>query len=257
MVGSPPSVRKAGVALHGAALGLLASHVLACAPPADEEPAEVEEDPPQVDDRRCKPGPGATGSPESIVEAVDLINSLPMPVTAACLVESLDRPLFLEATQSVFSAQPSDGPESPRLFIFEGPLLISVVPGGPSRNLVEFGEFVSSNRTIKAELEFPFSEPIEATAAFERVLHDEREDATSCGICHDAETPSVTVPGGYESVAYRPSDDGLVPVESLNDQFERCDIATDSERCAYLEALVSHGYLVHQPFSEDLPTFFD
>lgn len=59
--------------------------------------------------RRCVAPPGISAAPSSIAAAVALINALPPPVTVACFVESLDRPLQVVATASDLSAQPAAG----------------------------------------------------------------------------------------------------------------------------------------------------
>src|SRR5688500_14114777 len=47
---------------------------------------------------RCSPAEGTSGNPRTIREALDLINGLPHPVDFPCFLESLDRPLSINAT---------------------------------------------------------------------------------------------------------------------------------------------------------------
>ena len=50
--------------------------------------------------------------PASIDDAVATIGLLPSPVSLECFLESLERPLGLELSSDVFSAQPAQGMES-------------------------------------------------------------------------------------------------------------------------------------------------
>lgn len=205
------------------------------------------------DTRRCRPGPGATGSPRSIDEALTLANSLPLPVTAECFVESLDRPLRLEASRSIFSAQPAVGARSPRLFLFFEPLIITIVPDGVGRELIEFGELVSETRSLKGEIPFPLTERLGPEAPYEQVLF--RDDLTVCAFCHADEVPSSLAEGGFESVALRPGESTIIPIDFLLEQQRTCDREAEPERCAYLDAIVKPGPLEHHPFPEELPIF--
>ena len=105
--------------------------------------------------RLCPPPPGVSARPRTIAETVALVNALPRPVTVACFLESLERPLYVNATRSFISLQPAVGNRSPRLFLmFEG-MSMSVVPEGSGSKLIEFGEFVTPERTLKAEIKTP------------------------------------------------------------------------------------------------------
>jgi hypothetical protein len=225
----------------------LAALACACA----EKEAPPEELP------RCLPGAGATGSPRSIGDAVELINSLDMPVTAECFVESLDRPLALELSESLFSAQPAVGARSPRVFLFYEPLILSIVPEGRGRNLVEFGEQVSETRTLKGEIAFPVDAPLDASAPFERILFEDDDSLTGCAFCHADEDPSERVEGGFESQALQPLSETLVAVDTLVEEEAACDPGEeeDPSRCAYLTAVTAHGAIEHHPFPEDMDTF--
>lgn len=231
---------------------VLAAAPLACGP----TPEPIRTAFSDLDLRRCQPGPGTTGSPSSIEEAVALANALPFPVTAQCFVEALDRPLNLEATWSESSVQPADGERSPRLFVWTADtLVLAVAVDGPGRNLIEFGQFVSPRRSIKGELEFPLTEPATVDAALDRVRNPEHPGITSCFVCHDDERDEPSVPGGRSSLALRPHPQTLVPVETLPTELQRCDAAREPERCRWLHAIVDHGPLQHRPFDETLPVF--
>ena len=70
------------------------------------------------------------GPIDGITGAIDRINALPMPVSAACLVSSVPRPLALVATTGIMSAQPAVDLASPRIFLMLDTLVLGVVPAG-------------------------------------------------------------------------------------------------------------------------------
>lgn len=193
--------------------------------------------------------PCAIGAnPASIDDAFDTIGALPSPVTLECFLEALERPLAVELSMDVFSAQPAEGVESPRVFIHNDTLTLSVVPVGEARSLLEFGEQADDGLTVKAELEFPIELPLDPMAAFDRVLASDDANSTGCGVCHMGE---LHVGGGrFASVPLRPRPSMVVPLEALLEAHETCDPALDAERCAMFSALLDHGEVVHSPFPE-------
>lgn len=211
----------------------------ACAPPVD----------------RCLPSDGEPRAAGTIAEVLALMNDLPQPVTPACLVESLERPLEVVATDSFLSAQPAAGARSPRLFITTGDVVLSVVPDGAGASLLEFGEKTSHGRSIKGELAMPAWGPLAPSAPFDKVASD--DGPTACALCHRDETlydPSV---GSYDSVAVRPTDDSLIDLAILRDLSEVCDPLTEPDRCALLSAVFDHGEVVQGAFPSDYPTLYD
>jgi hypothetical protein len=202
----------------------------------------------------CAPAPGTTGSPSSIAGTVDLLNGLPKPVSLACFIEALERPLRVVATQSVFSAQPATGRRSPRIFLFMEGIIRSIVPEGNARNLLEMGEATSPGKSIKAELEFPIIENITLATAFERLPLD---DITTCGVCHDGRVPALGIQGALESEVLRPADRELVPLPELEDEARSCDAKLEPERCAMLGALFQHGEVIATEFPRSVGTIFD
>ena len=197
----------------------------------------------------CAPEPSPCrldARPASIDEALDTIGALPSPVTLDCFLESLERPLGLELTSDIFSAQPAQGAESPRIFVRNDTLTLSVVPVGDARRLLEFGEHVEDGLTVKAELVFPIDLPLDPMAAFDQVLANDDARATGCSVCHLGE---VHVGGGrYASVPLRPQDSMIVPLEVLLEEHATCDPAEDAERCSMFSALLDHGEVEHAPF---------
>jgi len=209
-----------------------------------------------IDLRRCKPGPGATGSPQSIAEAIVLANSLPQPATAACFLEALDRPLRIEASKSKASMQPADGARSPRLFIFSGDaLIITAAIGGDGKDLIEFGETVAPGRTVKGEIEFPVTTQLADDAAYTRIRNPEHDNITVCFVCHDSERDEPGFPGARSSLAMRPRTKSLVPIESLSSELASCDWEAEEKRCLMLQAVAAWGPLERQEFEQGLPAF--
>ena len=236
--------------------GLLAVTALFACPGCESTPVRVAPALETLDLRRCKPGPGTTGSPQSIEEAVALANALPFPVTAECFVEALDRPLGIEATFSHNSVQPAQGERSPRVFLWtDDALVIAIVLEGEGRNLIEFGQFVGPNRSIKAELEFPLTHPATQADPHDRVRNERHPSITTCFVCHDDEQDEPSVPGGRSSLALRPHPLSLVTVSALSTEHQACDWTKEPDRCGYLQALMGHGPVEHRAFAETLPVF--
>lgn len=216
-----------------------------------------EDDPvPAPPPRACATPAGVSGSPQTIGEAVDLINALPKPTSLACYLESLDRPLRLYATRGTVSAQPAVGERSPRIFMFTGPLIGSVVPDGVGSELLEFGQLVGLH-SIKGELHFPVETPLPPEAPYQRVMFDEA--VTSCAFCHRAEAPGMRVgtSTAFSSRALRPVPYERVLLSAVQQEAETCDHTVEPLRCDLLEALFGHGQIVFQEFPQELPTFFD
>ena len=210
-------------------------------------------EPDAPDTRRCIPPADVSASPRTIDEAVTLLNALPAPVDIACFLESLDRPLKIFATSSTFSAQPAFGAENPRVFLFGGDLVMSVVPAGEGVKLLEFGEFVDEFQTIKGEVELPLEGELAPSDPYSRVLF---EAGTGCGLCHRNEHEVGAIGGvtQYASLAYQPALHLALDEQDVRDAHEAC-VDTDSERCEILSALFDHGPVLFTVFSEDLPTF--
>jgi hypothetical protein len=202
----------------------------------------------------CAPAPGTTASPSSIADTVDLVNGLPKPVSLACFLEALERPLRLVATRSFFSAQPAMGSRSPRIFLFMDGIIQSIVPEGSARNLLEMGQATSPGSSIKAELEFPIAESITLATAFERLPLN---DITTCAVCHNGHVPALGIDGAFESEVLRPADQELVPLADLEDEARNCDAELEPERCAMLGALFQHGEVVPAEFPRSIRTIFD
>ncbi|MCB9702266.1 MAG: hypothetical protein H6711_10250 [Myxococcales bacterium] len=211
---------------------------------------------PEPAPRRCVAPPGL-GAPQTIAEALALLGALPEPVDVACVVESLDRPLAIQAITSKFSAQPANDPKSPRIFLFLGGLTLSIVLDGPGQGLLEFGERVGETESLKGELIMPVALPIPEHKPFEHLRYD--EVLTTCGICHRGERPSPTIdhPNAIISRALRPSDELEVTIDDLLVAQASCDVGAEATRCALLDALLSHGPVEEGAFPATYSTIYD
>jgi hypothetical protein len=204
----------------------------------------------------CSPSKGTTGNPKSIYEVLDLINALPRPVTLPCFLESLDRPLALNANFNTQSAQPAMGKRSPRIFVLVNESLsMSLVPGAEAQTL-EFGERDASGaNSVKGELHFPVEGQLVPDDAFSGLSPDEStgltlDQGTSCGVCHNNEATSANYPfrGAFASAIVKPAPFFAVKVEAIQQERDACDSAEEPERCAVLEALFDHGEVVQAEF---------
>ncbi|HYX33397.1 MAG TPA: hypothetical protein VE954_09810 [Oligoflexus sp.] len=152
----------------------------------------------------------------TIAGVVALINSLPKPVTLECLVASLKRPLALNATTSVISAQPATSRDKPRIFLQNEGLLLSIVPGDAT---LEFGEIWQSIYSIKNELTFPIKEPLSDNAPFVSIgsIFSSSQNQTRCGgPCHGT-TLEYSKQGGTPSLPRKlcdPIQSSLFPLMS-------------------------------------------
>lgn len=201
-----------------------------------------------------KRAPACVGSasPGSVEEMVDHLNSLPLPVTVPCLLDSLARPLEVELTDNRISAQPADGSLSPRIFVFTGDLVTALVPSGEGAGVLEFGEAVGDRHSRKGEVVVPVERELSATDPFTRIEH--AEYGTVCAVCHIEQEPHPG--GGTTSVAISPSSRSLVSVRTLEDASLDCGPEAPDGRCAVLQALFD-GPVEHRAFPAAYPTIFE
>jgi hypothetical protein len=206
---------------------------------------------------RCRAPAGVTNAPNSVSQVVELLNALPKPVTLPCFLESLARPLALHAANSEFSAQPAVGARSPRIFLFIDPLVLSIAPAGAGAQLLEFGEQRSAGTSLKAELEFPITEQLDAEAPYRRLAF--AASVSACGVCHQGERLAEDVGSSlaFISPALRPLPIQRVPISKLIAELDSCDPGQEPDRCALLDALLSQRPApLEREFSPTLDTFF-
>ena len=247
---------------------LLVLNVLGCSdadsspPPADpsppsgpSQPSEPSQPSLRTPTPGCRAPAGVSNSPSTISEALSLINALPKPLSLPCFLESLARPLQIHATLSLFSAQPAVGQRSPRIFLFQGPTLFSIVPDGDGAPLLEFGEQRPEFRSLKAELVFPVVSALEPSAPFDKLMFGTQ--ITTCGGCHAREVQEGEIGGvrTFVSLALRPQPEDQVSVESLRHELSICDRTLEPQRCAILDGLLGWGDVTDRNFPAEMATF--
>lgn len=204
----------------------------------------------------CVAPASVSNHPGSIEQTLALVNALPKPLTLACFLESLARPVRLFASRSQVSAQPATGLRSPRLFLFVGANVMTVVPEGEGSHLLELGEQRPGFRSLKAEIEFPVTAELAPHVPFSRTLFNGA--VTTCAFCHPAEEEETGANvRGFVSAALRPFENERVLPESLLAEHLNCDAGVEPERCAMLDALFGWGPVEEQRFPPDMPTFGD
>jgi len=208
----------------------------------------------------CPAAPTAgLASPGTIADAVALANALlaqRSPLSLNCFLSALERPLTVLGVVSMFSLQPSvDGALNPRVFIFSGNLVLSVVSAGDGSPFVELAEYTSPVRSIKGQLALPVTAPVPLADVYDSIRA--RDYGTTCGECHGDEEPApqVTAATAFESGVLAPEPSDVVPVQRMQDDFTTCDPLKEPDRCAILEALFSRGPVLTGSFSPDAPTF--
>lgn len=195
-------------------------------------------------------------APRTVTEVVDHVNTLPKPVSLPCLLTSLPRPLALNATRSLLSAQPAVGSRSPRVFVLYDQLILSVALDGMGKDLLEFGERRPEARSLKAEIEFPVAAELTHAAPFERIVF--KDDQTSCAFCHAAESrdDSIDFTSAFVSVALRPTErQARVTVAEMAAELASCDRDAEPHRCGMLESLFARGMPIEQDFPMEFVTF--
>jgi len=232
----------------------LALSIFGCSEPAPSESAPSEPAA-RSPTPGCRAPAGVSNSPHTIAETVTLINALPKPLSLPCFLESLARPLEISATYSLLSAQPAQGARSPRIFLFQEPTLLSIVPAGDGASLLEFGEQRPELRSLKAELVFPVSAPLAPSAPFEHLMFNSQ--FTTCGGCHAGELSESELSGvrTFVSLALRPRVSELVSTASLQHELQICDRALEPQRCAMLDALLGWGQVTDRAFPAQMATF--
>lgn len=207
---------------------------------------------------RCQAPQGVSAAPRDTQEALALLNALPKPTSVACFIESLARPLSIQATSSVFSAQPALSAASPRVFIKLGQGWLSMVVDGTSSTLLEFGDIVADEptRSIKGELELPIQAAVAPSSPYDRVMFS--ETGTTCGFCHydERHADNLPFPQAFASIAFQPRPDSLVSIASLRAEYQACDWKNEAYRCDLLWSIFGDGEVLELPFAPTLPTFF-
>jgi hypothetical protein len=112
------------------------------------------------------------------------------PLTLPCFIESLPRPLKIQPAYSEFSAQPSPGYHSPRIFFFFDRLILTVAVDQDFVEypypLLEMSYLVDESAliTTKAELKFPVTETLSPAAPYTGLSFN--DNISQCSFCHRA-----------------------------------------------------------------------
>jgi len=157
-------------------------------------------------------------------------------------------------TASTFSLQPGNA-TNPRIFVFSGSLIMSVVPTGAANDQIELAQYTTSSvRSIKGQLVFPVTAPIAAAEPYDSVRLG---GGTLCGDCHSGEVPApqVTVTSAFESDVFQPRASQIVPLQKMQDDNATCDPQQDAARCGILKGLFNHGAVVTGAFDPNARTF--
>lgn len=198
----------------------------------------------------------ALSDPQSIEELVQFINALPKPVELDCFVSALKRPLKINATSSVSSAQPANGTGSPRIFIMKGDLTIALVPSGIGVDRLEISESTSNTTSLKAEISLPVTETLDSADPYIPLL---RVNRTSCIGCHVTENLVNNINGTpvFESEAFKPDPNRRISLNLIQQELYSCQTYKDqSDRCKILDELLSNGAVEWQDFPSTMPTMF-
>jgi hypothetical protein len=190
--------------------------------------------------RTCFPPEEVGGALVTIEETVAFINALPKPLTVPCFLEALQRPLEIQATSGTFSLQPSFGRNNPRFLIQRDNMVLSVVPKGEGRPLMELSVEREPERSVKGEFHFPIAETVAPDAPYTRILDD---NGTRCGFCHlnEVVADDITFATAYVSSKIEAKNYELVDAEYLDWLWRQCDTASDPDRCAMFDAIFAHG----------------
>ena len=195
---------------------------------------------------------------KDINSVTDFINAMPMPLTLPCFVQALPRPLAVNATSGATSVQPALGAQNPRVFIFYNEkLYLSVVmnvDASDPKPILELSELTGAAMSIKAELIFPITEPINYGSAFD---HIRNASGTVCGTCHSNEKYVDTRNGiaVYESEAFKTFPNLDVRINDMRDERNLCDSAIEPYRCEMYRAMFDHGTVFRHNFSTDFLLF--
>lgn len=183
----------------------------------------------------------ALGNPQTIEETIALINALPKPASIDCFLNSLKGPLKVFAVNNGFSAQPAVDQASPRIFILKDKLVLSVVPAGTGRNLLEFGELNGTLDSFKGEVQFPVTDTVTIDTIMSHI--SETTSTSTCITCHSSErkAPYRSLGNLFVSRFVRPNESQRVQYPYLRAQASSCNPAINKVRCDILSAIYTKG----------------
>jgi hypothetical protein len=230
-------------------------------PSASATPESTPSSSPKTTRTRCSLPSSSNSNPANLRELLQLINSMPLPLTLPCFVDVLAHPLKLSATISNVSAQPAPDDENPRFFLFSGmesKLILSVVPSGEGAKALEYSFLVSETESVKGEILFPVEYPLDLDQLGKRLLRKDGVPGSTCGACHANERLADSSRFGadhYVSRALQPKSSSLVSQRRLNELALKCK-SQASERCALFDAIFGTSGIEIQSFPAAMPTMF-
>lgn len=188
----------------------------------------------------CQLAPANLRNPSSIEGTMQLINSLPKPVTLPCFFANFNTPLNVFAIGSSFSAQPASSPDSPRIFVIRPAFILSVVPTGLGKDLLEMSQYISLSASVKAEIEFPVRSVVPNDTPFTHIRAG--NGGTTCQFCHVNEVRATDFgPDAFSSAILRPDPFNRVPSSTLRQTAANCNRNADPFRCDLLQAIFITG----------------
>jgi hypothetical protein len=198
----------------------------------------------EAEKQACAPT-GTLPPIESISTLVSFINSLPRPVQLHCVVANLPRPLFVLASQSASSAQPSLSAHDPRIFIKSGSTILTLITSGAATGTLEFSQAAGSDLWERADFRFPVAEAeLREQTGLDHIRFG---SGTSCGLCHAGEVYSRTLDGSsvYKSQLMRPAASQEVSIGALRSEVADCQKNSDqTDRCLLFRSLFEGGAVV-------------
>lgn len=191
----------------------------------------------------CDQVADALRTPNSIADTINLINALPKPTSITCFLKALKKPLKIMAVNNGFSAQPADGNQSPRIFIVNTKLALSVAPAGAGKFLLELSEPSSTTKSFKGELNFPIAQTIDPLLVFTTTADPQSPGNSRCILCHRNEEKIRygNIGFAFNSEIVRPNELQRVFSLYLRNQAYMCNPATDKYRCDMLNAIFMTG----------------
>ena len=224
-----------------------------------------------------------------INDVVDWINAMPKPLTLACFVASLPRPLKYNAVVSNFSAQPSVGKHNPRVFVEFDRLWLSYVTqetlfkeldqetniihtawDADGIQLLEMSYEVETDlpkpQSLKGELAFPVLDTLPANAPYAKIEYNDSKSGSICGACHANERVIEHIDGVpvFRSAMLRNHDGAEVGHGYLITEYLACDPNVNTGggdennewyRCQMLDATYEFGDMLWTSFRDNISTF--
>ncbi len=183
-------------------------------------------------------------SPTTFEGVITLVNKLPKPLSVNCFLYNYDHPLDIFAVDNQLNAQPSGGPDNPRIFVIKDDFMISVVPLGEGKDNIEFSKIVSEGKSVKGDLHFPIQESLGDDAIFSNIVN-ETNDGTVCRLCHGQESQYLGL--SYSSNIIPPDENHRVTKQDLDEEIKNCRSETSS-RCAMINYIYSAGEVSDIPW---------